>query len=53
MIFISEELRREVQRQLDIGRRHGKFVMSLGSPVTPKTSVSRVREYVDLVRELE
>lgn len=49
----SEELRREVQRQLDIGRRHGKFVMSIGSPVTPKTSVSRVREYIDLVRELE
>ena len=48
-----DELRKEVRRQLDIGRRHGRFVMSIGSPVTPKTSVSRVREYIDLVRELE
>ena len=48
-----DELRKEIQRQLDIGRKHRKFVMSLGSPVTPKTSVSRVREYIDLVRELE
>jgi len=46
-----EELRREVRRQVDIGREHGRFVMSLGSPVTPKTHASRVREYVDLVRE--
>lgn len=45
-----EELRREVLRQLDIGCRHGRFVMSLGSPVTPKTPASRVREYIEIVR---
>jgi len=48
------ELRREVRRQIDIGREYGRFVMSLGSPVTPKidrSPASRVREDVDLVRE--
>jgi uroporphyrinogen-III decarboxylase len=45
-----EELRREIRRQVGIGREYGRFVMSLGSPVTPRTSASRVREYVDLVR---
>ena len=46
------ELRDEVQRQLDVGRRRGRFVASLGSPVTPGTPMSRVRLYTDLVREL-
>ncbi len=45
-----EELRGEVRRQVEIGREYGRFVMSLGSPVTPRTPASRVREYVDLVR---
>jgi len=45
------EMRKEVLRQIDIGSRHGRFVMSLGSPVTPRTPVSRVREYIDLVRQ--
>ncbi|MFH1569998.1 MAG: uroporphyrinogen decarboxylase family protein [Gemmatimonadota bacterium] len=46
-------LRAEVARQLEAGRRTGgRFVMSLGSPVTPGTPVARVRRYCDLVREL-
>ncbi|MHB9134650.1 MAG: uroporphyrinogen decarboxylase family protein [Armatimonadota bacterium] len=49
----SDELRIEVERQLQAGRRNGsRFIMSIGSPVTPGTSVARVREYVALVREL-
>ena len=37
-------------RQIAAGRRNAnRFVMSLGSPVTPSTSVSRVRRYCDLV----
>lgn len=49
----DSDLRREVERQLAVGRRHGRgFVMSLGSPVTPSTPVTRVRQYVDLVHEL-
>lgn len=47
----SAELRREIRRQITIGRKYGKFVMSLGSPVTPKTPISRVREYVEIARQ--
>ena len=45
-----EELEREVKRQIEVGREHGKFVVSLGSPVTPRTPVRRVREYVEIAR---
>jgi uroporphyrinogen-III decarboxylase len=49
----DEQLRAAIQHQLDAGRRNGgRFIMSLGSPVTPATPVSRVRRYCDLVREL-
>jgi uroporphyrinogen-III decarboxylase len=47
----SEELRAEIRRQIDVGRRHRRFVMSLGSPVTPDTPVERVREYVRISHE--
>ena len=49
----DERLRDEVARQLAAGRRTGgRFIMSLGSPVTPGTSVARVRLYCDLVHQL-
>ena len=48
----TQQLRDEVQRQLDVGRRTGRFVASLGSPVTPATPTPRVREFTELVREL-
>jgi uroporphyrinogen-III decarboxylase len=42
-------LRAEVTRQIRAGRRNGgRFIMSLGSPVTPGTTVDRVRRYCDL-----
>ncbi len=48
------ELRAEIARQLAAGRRSGgRFIMSLGSPVTPGTPVRRVRLYCDLVRQLQ
>jgi uroporphyrinogen-III decarboxylase len=47
-------LRAEISRQLAAGRRNGsRFIMSLGSPVTPETPVERVRLYCDLVRQLQ
>ncbi|HUU58564.1 MAG TPA: uroporphyrinogen decarboxylase family protein [Phycisphaerae bacterium] len=47
------QLRAEIQRQLAAGRKNGsRFIMSLGSPVTPDTPVERVRRYCDLVHEL-
>jgi uroporphyrinogen-III decarboxylase len=48
----EEELRRELVRQVNVGRRSGRFVMSLGSPVTPGTRLARVREYVKVTRRL-
>ena len=49
----DEDLRREIERQIEAGRRNGsRFVMSLGSPVTPGTTAERVRRYCDLVHEL-
>ena len=47
------ELRSEIPRQIEAGRRNGnRFVMSLGSPVTPGTSMARVRSYCDLAHEI-
>jgi hypothetical protein len=48
----EEVLRSEIRRQLEAGRRNGgRFIMSTGSPITPGTSVERVRLYTDLVRQ--
>jgi uroporphyrinogen-III decarboxylase len=49
----EDELRAEIGRQIAAGRRNGsRFIMSLGSPVTPGTPASRVRLYCDLAHEL-
>jgi uroporphyrinogen-III decarboxylase len=49
----EDELRAEIARQIAAGRRNGsRFVMSIGSPVTPGTPVERVRLYRDMVLEL-
>ena len=49
----EEQLRAEIARQIGAGRKNGsRFIMSIGSPVTPGTPVERVRLYCDLVREL-
>ena len=46
-------LRAEIARQVAAGRRNGgRFIMGLGSPVTPGTPAARVRLYCDLVHEL-
>ncbi|MBI2440680.1 MAG: hypothetical protein HYV35_04835 [Lentisphaerae bacterium] len=49
----EQELRSEISRQVAAGRRNGsRFIMSIGSPVTPETPVERVRLYCDLVHDL-
>lgn len=49
----EEQLRAEIARQIAAGRRNGsRFIMSIGSPVTPETSAERVRLYCDLTHEL-
>lgn len=46
-------LRAEVARQIEAGKRNrGRFVVSIGSPVTPGTPLARVRRYCGLVHEL-
>jgi len=47
----EDELLAEIERQLAVGRKRGRFVSSLGSPVTPRTPTERVRRWVDLSRE--
>jgi len=46
------DLEREIRRQIDVGREYGKFAMSLGSPVTALTPTKRVKEYIDLTRQI-
>ncbi len=46
-----DQLRTEIRLQISTAERHGRFVMSLGSPVTPRTSVARVAQYVRMSRE--
>ena len=45
------ELAAAVRRQVEAGRRNrNRFVMSVGSPITPGTPPGRVRLYTDLAR---
>lgn len=47
------ELEREIGRQLRAGRRNdGRFIMSIGSPVTPGKPLERVRRYLDIAHQL-
>jgi hypothetical protein len=49
----EERLRQEIGRQIAAGRRNGsRFIMSIGSPVTPETPVDRVRRYGEIAHEL-
>lgn len=46
-------LRSEIRRQITAGRlNRSRFVMGIGSPVTPNTPIGRVRRYCDLAREM-
>lgn len=46
-------LRAEIERQCAAGRlNRNRFVVSVGSPVTPATPLSRVRRYCELVHEI-
>ncbi len=48
----EEALRAEVRRQVKAGRRNkDRFIMGIGSPVTPGTSVEQVRLFCEIARE--
>jgi len=52
-VCTDEELKAEVARLIFAGRKNkNRFVVSMGSPVTPGTSVEKVRLYCDLVHEM-
>jgi len=49
----EEQLRAGLTCQLQAGRQNGnRFIVSCGSPITPTTSIQRVRLYLGLAREL-
>jgi len=48
----EKTLRAEIRRQISIGRlNRSRFIMSIGSPVTPGTSPEQVRRYCDIAHE--
>jgi hypothetical protein len=49
----DEQLQSELSRQIRAGRSNGgRFITSIGSPVTPETPSERIRSYLHLAREL-
>jgi uroporphyrinogen-III decarboxylase len=49
----DDDLSAEIERQLRAGwRNRGRFILSTGSPITPATSVERVRRYTDAARAI-
>ncbi|MCL2708232.1 MAG: uroporphyrinogen decarboxylase family protein [Defluviitaleaceae bacterium] len=46
-ISTSEELREKITAIVKAGAAHGRYFTSTGSPLTPNTSVRRMREYID------
>ena len=50
----KQDLKAAIRTQVKKGRRNGsRFIMSIGSPVTPDTPLSRVKEYLDIIREIQ
>ncbi len=50
----DEVLKQKIKEQAAIGRKimDGRFIISTGSPVTPKTTIERLRSFIDLGRKL-
>ena len=52
-MFGPNELESEIRRQIRAGIRNGgRFVLSTGSPITPGTSVERVKLYTDIAKRV-
>ena len=50
----DDDLRAEIARQIRARRRNGnRFVMSIGSPVTPGTSLAQLNRYCELAHTLD
>ena len=51
-ITSDEELRNKIVMSVEAGRRYGRYIVSTGSPLTPNTPVSRIRQYIDLAHSV-
>lgn len=47
-----EAMRQAMARQVAVGRRSGRFIISTGSPITPLTPLQRIRRYIETGWEL-
>ena len=47
-----QSIRQEIRRQVEAGRRNeGRFVVGLGSPITPDTPTDKIIEFIKIARE--
>jgi uroporphyrinogen-III decarboxylase len=44
----DSELEAVMAAQIAVGRKFGRFVVSAGSPLTPRTTLARMQKYIDL-----
>ena len=51
-ITSDDEFNNIVKKQVDAGRKYGRFINCTGSPITPHTSVDRIRNFIDLSHTL-
>ena len=48
----DDALREAMAAQVAVGRRTGRFIISTGSPITPRTPLARIRRFIELGWEL-
>jgi len=48
----DEDLFLAIKKQVEDGRSCGKYITSTGSPLTPNTSVDRIRRFIDIAHAL-
>jgi len=46
----DEDLKREIKRQAEAGKKCRGFIMSTGSPITPSTPLARVQKFLEIGR---
>ncbi len=47
-IVSDHELYARVKKQVESGRKYGRYITSTGSPLTPGTSVQRLQRFIDI-----
>jgi Uroporphyrinogen-III decarboxylase len=51
-ITTDNELRGRIEQYINLGRSYGRYFTCTGSPLTPGTSIERLRRYIDLAHML-